>query len=184
MSETIMRPAKDTAFARFFHQAVENKAESKKKGRPIYDNVEFIEITKPNDKHTKLVEPATDAYRTRFAHAYAHFKATQERPDEGTPLRVVPIFTPADIATLAAMEITTLEKFAGLQTDDVPPEFRDLHREALRYLDAANDKGTLARKCAKLEEDLGIFRKENEDLKAELKQANAELKALKTGKAA
>jgi len=180
MQDTMSRAGADTAMGSFYHKAVENKANSEKAGRPVYDDVVYCRITKPEDKHFRHDAPATKEDEVRFALALAHFKATVEKPSEGTPLNLIPIFTAGQIASLAAAGMTTLEKFAGLEAENVPPDFKELHRKATIYLDAANDKGSLARKCARLEEQNGVLETDNANLRSELAKANEELKGFKS----
>lgn len=169
-------------FARFEWRAVEDKPASREAGRAIYKNVEYCRVIQPQNKNFEFFGPATDQLKKQFAVAYQHFVNQGEKPSNGTPLETVPIFKPADIEGLKACNIKTLEAFAGINPYEVErdyPDFRDLHKQALAYLEAAESKGALAGKYAKALEQLEETNRDLMSVRGALAAAKDELEAMK-----
>lgn len=177
MSEQTKAP-----FAKFFWQAEKDAAASADEGRPIFKKVEYVKITHPGRRDYELVTEATDEHKTRFARAYEAFKEAEEEPEDGTPLKMVPIFTVDVIEHLKLAGIKTLEKFVSLTDQEIqafPSSVSDLKKPAMAYLEAANDKGALAQKFAKSEEIRQALEDEIQTLKESLKKADGEIQTLK-----
>lgn len=109
---------------RFYHDSVENKFKSHAEGRPVFDDVEMVEIAFPADRNKTFIVPAhatffqdgTQAitYAQRFAEHYARFKANEGPVVTGTPLSEAPFLSMADKASLKALQVYTIEQLAGL----------------------------------------------------------------------
>lgn len=133
-----------------------NEIESKKQGRPVYDDQEVCEIRFSGNKQTIGVFPAheqcewaVDAVtqeRTRITYAqkyndqYLKFKAGEAQAAHGTPLEELPFLTQGKRLELKALNIYTAEALAAL--DGNPLKMlgmggRDLKSQAQLYLDAA-----------------------------------------------
>lgn len=111
-------------WVRFFNDARENARRSKAEGRPVYDDVEMVEIRYPRDNKRVLVAPAHDksfvrgvgkvSYAERFPEHYAAFKRGQEFIGKGTPLRDAPFLTEARRRELERAGIMTVDALAEM----------------------------------------------------------------------
>lgn len=153
---------KDTAIPKFFIKPVQNMAASKEHGRPIFDDVEWVEIRLPGDKLTVFVDtvwrndPETGEqvpnggvpgfmpppYVERWPDIYAKFKAGLVQAQSGTPLEEWPIMSASKVAELKALNIYTVENLADL-TDGYLGRLgmggRALRDQARAYIAEAKD---------------------------------------------
>ncbi len=124
-----------------FHlRAMENPSKSRVAGRPIYDELEYVEIAFIADKSTVVVERVNDKHRERWPAAYAAFKAGRDQATSGTPLEQWPPLGMGRVAELKALKIHTVEELAGL-TDAGMMRLgmgaRELVQQAKAYIDKA-----------------------------------------------
>lgn len=151
---------------------IPNEAKSLKEGRPIFDEMEVVEIRFPGDRNRISVFPA-DApsaseadsgltYAQRFAKQYEQFKSSKTQTMSGTPLSEVPFLTEAKRAELKAQNVYTAEQLASL--DGTPLKQlgmggRELKNQATAYLQSAKEAAEPTAMAAEIE-----------DLKARLAQ--------------
>ena len=107
----------DRLAVRFFMRAVPNEAKSLELGRPVYEEVEYVEIIVPGDKDNTICRrvrtaPIPDA--RRFPRQYAAFKSNQDQAVVGTPLTVWPGVTRAQVEELKFFKITSVEQLAEM----------------------------------------------------------------------
>jgi hypothetical protein len=141
--------------ALFKHHAIKNEAKSAKEGRPIYDDMEVVEIRFPGSRNVSAF-PATSishwredpvtgeqtpvTYAERFAHQYRQFKMQTAQTKSGTPLAHAPFLTEARRAELRALNIYTVEALAhvdGQELKNLGTSGRDLKNKAVEYLEEA-----------------------------------------------
>lgn len=160
----------------------ENKAKSKEAGRPIFDDMEVVEVRFAGDRNKVSVFPAhvicstvmdedgdyrPMTYAERWKEQYARFKAKQQQVMEGTPVDELPFLTQAKRSELKALNIYTAETLAAL--DGTPLKTlgqggRELKNQAQAYLDNASGTANVTRMASEIED---------------LKQLVAELRAEK-----
>lgn len=109
---------------KFYHDARENKFKSFHEGRPVFDDVEMLEINFPADRAKSLQVPAHAewkrfgttrvTYAERFKEHYARFKLNEGPVVEGTPLSEAPFLSMAQKASLKALQVYTIEQLASL----------------------------------------------------------------------
>lgn len=133
-----------------------NEAQSKLKGRPIYDDQEVCEIRFSGNKQTVGVFPAHEPCewgedpvtqeRTRITYAqkyneqYKKFKAGEAQAAHGTPLEELTFLTQGKRLELKALNIYTAESLAALDGNNLRmlgPNGRELKNQAQFYLDSA-----------------------------------------------
>jgi hypothetical protein len=167
----------DLIVPRFFIHTVQDQKRSKEEGRPIFKDIECVEIRMAANKQTVAVFPAHEfwawgevdgirqkiTYAMRFADQYKRFKASEAQVMTGTPLEELPFLTQAKRSELKALSIYTAEALASL--DGTPLKQlgmggRGLKEQAQAYLDRATDSAAVTRLAA-----------ENEALRAALKDA-------------
>lgn len=146
----------DVLLVLFKHHANPNEAKSLEAGRPIFDDVEVIEIRSPGNKQTVSVHPAnffshwaTDpntggqikvSYAERFARQYQQFKAQAAQTKAGTPLEYAKFITEARRAELRALNIYTVEALAALdgqELKNIGQGGRELKNQAMEYIEEA-----------------------------------------------
>lgn len=130
---------------RFFMRPVIDQEASDKAQRPIYKDIEFVEMMIPGDKHNIVVEPVDHVNKQRFASRYAQFKQGQAEQVIGTPLSAANLCTPAQIKELEFFNIRTVEQLAGLNDGNTQNMMglTGLKQAAQKYLDKANSVATL-----------------------------------------
>jgi hypothetical protein len=153
-----------------------NPRKTKEQGRPIYDDMEIVEIRTAGDRNSVKVFPAHEVshleeledggsgdpvtYAMRFQAQYDRFKAGHTQAQSGTPLEEAPFLTQSKRLELKAVHVHTVEALALL--DGGPLKAlgiggRELKNQAQAYLD--NAKGSA---------DVTRMAQENEALKRQL----------------
>jgi hypothetical protein len=130
---------KDGAYPRFYMETRPNPAKSEKEGRPIFDDVEMVEIMVPGDRLNIVHRLVRDDERKRWPGAYRAFKADQDAPLNGTPLDQLPGMTKGRVEELKYFHVRTIEQLAGMPDDllmkAAPMDGRALRDKALRWVD-------------------------------------------------
>lgn len=124
---------------RFNMEPVYNPAKSAAAGRPIFDDVEYVEIRVPGDQTNRVHRPAREQDKTDHAGAYAAFKAGHDAPTEGMPLREWPGCTRGEVEMLSHFRIRTVEELASIHdgnAQQVGPILA-LRQRARDYVEAA-----------------------------------------------
>lgn len=135
----LTQDAKDTARARFHMQARKDEKASSAAGRPIFTDVEYVEIHVPGDKLNIIHRPARPKDKKRFAGAYRAFKAGQEQGVAGTPLAEWPQVTRSQVEELKYHGVHTVEQLAAVTDGNVQNigPILALRAKAQAYLEAA-----------------------------------------------
>ena len=167
--------------ALFKMMARKNETESIVQNRPVFDDLEVVELRYPGSKNVG-VYPATGfshwitapdgsqqalTYAERFRRQYQQFKAEAVQTKSGTPLDYGRFLTEARRAELRAQNIYTIEALAaidGLELKNLGMHGRDLKNKAMEYLEEArtgapntqmlSELEALRAKNALLEEDI------------------------------
>ena len=161
---------KDLVIPRFYNHTIENKAKSKEAGRPIFDDMEVVEVRFAGDRNKVSVFPATSicgqnqdedgdyrpiTYAERWPEQYKRFKAKQTQIMEGTPVDELPFLTQGKRAELKALSIYTAETLAALDGQplkNLGQGGRDLKNQAQAYLDRAAGTADVTGMAAKIAE--------------------------------
>lgn len=159
-------------------------------GVPIYKDVDYVTVRQPGGTDSVIFEVEkwlnvhlpnevqngrlNPAFPPIYRKQYEAYKAGQEIPVEGTPLRLWSGATKAQIATLTAMNILTVEDLATLPDDSVRRIGMGgvtLKQRANAWLATAKDNGkanemvALQQKNALLEANLATLAAQIEELK-------------------
>ncbi len=151
----------------------EDETASKAAGRPIFRELEVVEIRFAGDKQTVAVFPAHDpdpdatreagspvTYAMRYNKQYLAFKNQTTQSLSGTPLEELTFLTQSRRMELKALNIHTAEALAALDgaaLKRVGPGGRDLKNQAQAYIDKAAgsaDVTAMAARIAELERRL------------------------------
>lgn len=116
----------DKLYKRFYKDVLPDAEASKDAGRPKFRDVEMVQIIIPGDKKNIVIREAREDDKVRFAKEYAAFKAGEDEPIDGFPLKEWGQITKSMLEELKYMGFRTVEhvanasdaacsKFAGLQ---------------------------------------------------------------------
>lgn len=155
----------------FENIAVHNEAQSREKGRPVFDDMEVCRIRMGGDRLQSPVFPAWAeapggmenddgfivpcTYAEKYADQYKRFKEGKQQTQDGTPVEYLPFLTPAKVKELKALHIYTAESLASL--DGQPLKSlgqggRDWKNQAQAYLDSAHGSATATKLALENEE--------------------------------
>lgn len=150
---------------RFYADAAPNAHATAKEGRPIFDDVEMVEIIVPADRSRSLLVPAhaewkrfgnrAVTYAERFADHYKRFKANEHPVIAGTPLSELVFLSQAQRASLRALDIYTAEQLASLQGQqlkNIGVGGMVLQQKAEAYLKQAREGTGLVAMTARMEQ--------------------------------
>jgi len=154
---------------KFFIHTTENKAKSKTAGRPIFDDMECVEVRFAGNRQTVSVFPAHTicgetqdedgdsrpiTYAERWPDQYKRFKAKSQQIAAGTPVDELPFLTQARRSELKALSIYTAEALAALdgqELKNIGQGGRELKNQAQAYLDAAAGTADITGMASKIE---------------------------------
>ena len=152
--------------AKFYVDSVHDKKASAEQGRPIYKDVEFVELQVIGDRTSLVQRPAEDKDRKRFPQEYALFKQGDAEQLTGTPLKQWPVLSKSQALELEYFNIRTVEQLAALSDGNaalVGPILK-LRGQAKDYLDQARGLAP----ATKLREELAAKDKRIASLEARL----------------
>jgi len=136
----LQKQADEQLLVKFEIKPKKDAEASRKEGRPIYRDVEYINIRAPGSSDN-VVRPATGRDRQRFARHYEAFKNRVGNEDhiEGTLLSEWPVCNRSQVEELAFFGIKTVEQLAN--TSDANGQalmgFNGLKRKANEWLHTA-----------------------------------------------
>jgi hypothetical protein len=182
-----MVPNDKGVVAVFRNDVVKNPKKSAEAGRPIFDDIEYVELRHPGSKDTGVYpamegshwdnDPVTGEYRRitfaeRFKTQYQQFKAHDRQTKSGTPLDYLPFLTEAKRAELRALNIYTAEALAiidGNELKNLGPGGRDVKNQTIAFLESSSDMA----KVTKMEAELEALKARNQVLEDDLKSQPA-----------
>lgn len=125
---------------RFYLHYKPNRAESEKEGRPIFEDVEFIEVINFAGEKTPRAIEERDI--RAYPDHYAAFKATLSAPVSGTHLAEWCLMTPGKLKELEHFGCRTVEQVAALSDEiqDKFPKLKEWVRRATNWLTASKVK--------------------------------------------
>jgi hypothetical protein len=185
-----MYPQRDpdaNAVAVFKYLPLPNPLKTAAEGRPVFDDVEVVEIRFPGSRNYQpypahaqshvAEDPITGSYRPvtyaeRFRRQYEQFKAHAAQTKTGTPLAYVPFLTDARRAELQAQNIYTIEALAaieGFELKNLGYQGRELKNKAIEFIADRKSAAPSIAMQAELEAqraELEVLRADNAALKA------------------
>ena len=165
---------RDTAKPRFFLEPVHMAFKSNEAGRPIYEDVEFVQIITPGIAKSQPIEQVNEEHKKRWPREYAVFKDGLTEPLDGTPIEQWAGMTPSMCLMLKAMHIRTVEEFANISDavlQDIPMGGRQLRDKAKAYVEAIDTDAPLQAAIARAEAAeaaVASLQRQFDDLKANL----------------
>lgn len=168
---------KDRVLPRFFVEAVQNNFRSKEESRPIYDDIEMVELIIAGDKNNRPVEVVTDEHRARYKTYYDRFKQGLEFAAEGTPVEHWSLLSKGQALELKAMKLFTVEQVADVSDQALPSlglGGRTIRDNARAWLSDAKDSAVIGKIIAERDRALAS----EEELKGQLKGMGDRLEEL------
>lgn len=168
----------------FSMDAEQDQAASLSAGRPIFRNVEKIEIHFPGNPLTVINRKVKEEDRQRWPVHYKAFKEQGKQIIEGTPLSAWPALNAAQIKEFNFLDIMTVEQLANLNDlaiQRVGMGARMWKDRAKAFLEAANDFASvdkLAAKNVQLEETVTAQQRQLAELGALTQQLQSQMQAL------
>lgn len=168
------------AYVRFETRAIEDKAASVAAGRYIARDVDYVLITPPYSKDVMIFKVTQwfdnmtrdvqnnrlpEEWAANYRKQYELWKAGQEIPLDGTPIKGWGLASPAQQETLIRMNVRTVEDLARMNDEGIRRFGMggvEMKNKAVAWL-AQSDQGKSAAKMAELET-------ENSRLKTDLKE--------------
>ena len=184
--QTQARDPDNNLVATFRMLAQKNEAKSAEAGRPIFDDVEVVEVRVPGSRNWQpfpataishwSVDPVTGeqvkvTYAERFAHQYRQFKAQQQQTKSGTPLDHAPFLTEGKRAELRAQNIYTVEQLAaidGQELKNLGPGGREQKNRATEFISESKSGAPSTQLVAELEAmraRMAVLEEDNKALK-------------------
>lgn len=158
----------------FYTKAVEDPVATKEAGRPIYNDMEFVEYRFAGNRYLNLHFPAHEMHERvngedithamRWPDQYAQFKRDGVNEISGTPLEELTFLTNAERSELKALKIYTAEALSQIDG----PTIKSLGGKGYRYKEQAEayiNQGAGAAGVAKLVGEMEAMRAEIERLK-------------------
>ncbi len=144
---------------KFFLKTVQDKTQTAKEGRPMFKEVEYIDIKIPGSRGGGACRPVRQKDLDRFPEHYSMFKNRIEAPVSGTPLAEWLLMSRSQAEELAFHNVKTVEQLAEMSDTHVG-KFMGLNTmkaKAKEWLKAAKDAAPAAElQAAIAEKDVQI----------------------------
>lgn len=165
-----MASEEDRLVVKFRADKIKNEGKTKQAGRPMFDDIELVEIRTAGDRNTVKVFPAhsmhrwtmnedgeqeEQTYAQRWNEQYRRFKENRQQVQDGTPLSELPFLTEAKRAELRALSIHTAETLAALDGQNLKtlgPGGRELKNQAQAYIDQASGSANVTQMASQIAE--------------------------------
>jgi hypothetical protein len=162
---------------RFYIGTRQNPAKTEKEGRPIFDEIEMIEIRNPGSRdnfHAKVDQ----RWINEYPQEYKYWKDTQRTLIEGTPIEQYPKFGRGRIMELKALGILSCEQFMALTDSQIQKSgmgVRNEIKEMTAWMQAAKDSAIVTKQAAEIQ------RRDDEiaDLKRQIGELATMMKSMK-----
>lgn len=178
------QPGDEKLYVRFYQHPRQDSVASRRAGRPIFKDTDYIEIMQPGNKESVIQRPVTKRDIDRFQIQYQRYKANEDQKAIGTPLEQAPFVTRSQVEELKYMNIFTVEQLAALT--DVHAQggrgFQTLKQKAQVWLDAAKetaDNTALVEEVTDLKNQLKVALENNAVLTQRIDSMEATLESQK-----
>lgn len=150
---------------RFYKQPVKNEAKSKEAGRPVFDEVVFVEKKNPGERDTVIyqVRKMQPPVEVQFPEAWAAYQRDESTGGlTGTHLRSWPLLDVGEIETLIHSGVKTVEQLAEITDANISqfPGGMEMRAKAINYIRAAKESApvqALAAEVAEKEERIAYL---------------------------
>ncbi len=134
---------------------------TEREGRPMFKDRETVLLRVAGDAYNVVSKPVDEEIKRRFPEAYRRWSANREDGESvsGTPLRMWPMISTAEIASLHALNIFNVEGLANVADVHLAksPTLRELRAKAESWLAEAKTGAEAMRLRAELEKRDGAL---------------------------
>jgi hypothetical protein len=133
---------------RFYKGSRKDEQASKQEGRPIFRDVDYIQIMVPGDRTNSIDRPVREKDKERFAVQYADYsRRGQNEESVGTPLEQWPLLSKAQVEELRHFHVRTVEQLAAMPDNRVQQfaGMQQLKTRAKLFLEAAAGNAPMLR---------------------------------------
>ncbi len=168
----------ETLLVKFFYKTREDKVETRRQGRPIFKEVEYVDIKIAGDRAGGVCRPARGADKERFPRHYLAFKNRVEAPVTGTPLAEWSLIPRSAIEQLTYANVKTVEQLA-LLSDEYASQIQGgygykakaaKYLEDVKELEEVGNIQELKDQNSKLEGDVSELSDQNSRLKGDVSE--------------
>lgn len=157
---------------KFFMKPKQDNAKTIAEGRPVYKDVEYIDIKIPGDRTGGACRPATARDINRFPQHYSMFKQRTEVPIDGTPLAEWPLITRSLAEELAFHNVKTVEHLSTMADVNVSQfmGLGTLKAKAVKWLEQASEESKvheLQEQLAERDERIDLMQKQIDGILAD-----------------
>lgn len=164
------READKGLLVKFFVKPRQDSGATKREGRPIFRDVEYIDIKVPGNRNTAACRPATEDDKQRFSDHYRAFKdRTENEMDTGTPLIEWPVMSRSMAEELAFFNVKTVEQLCTMA---------DTQASKFMGLFSIRDKARLWLANAEKEKPMWEMDQKIRDQRKEINELQASIKKL------
>jgi hypothetical protein len=157
--------ADKTLMVKFYHFSIKDSVATKAEGRPMFKEVEMIDIRVPGQRDG-VARPASPRDKQRFPEHYAAFKNRTEAPIDGTPLLEWPAVSRSFADQLAFLNVKTVEQLAELNDANMHniPGISMFKQKAKDWLEYTKDESIVGKLRDEIEERDGKITELSENL--------------------
>lgn len=156
----------DTCIPIFHTVALLNGGETKRQGRDVYRDVEFVQIIIPGDNNSLVDRPVKEADKERWPAQYLAYQNKQTAPLEGMPIENWPMLRPHQVAEAKALGIFTIEAMANIG-DDAIRKLGDWGRQAVERAKMWGDQAEAGVLVTKLIEERDQLKRDVQHLQGQ-----------------
>jgi hypothetical protein len=144
---------------RFYKKPVQNNFQTEKMGRPIFEDLVYIQIFTPGDQLNIIDTPMREKHKQRFPNQWQHFQNNEgaDTREMGTPLIAWPLLSAAQAEELKALKFFTVESIANASDAQLQNigmvggmATHKLREMAISYLNRAADGAVAGQQAAEL----------------------------------
>lgn len=147
---------------------------------------EVVMITKSVPPYTQVTYVATDADFAEFPMQFELFQKEQKsrklRPTEnGYPLALWPVVSPAELAILSARDIMTIEQLAKIRVNDtaVPGDIRELAERAKKMVELSSSVGQFEQMVRDRDGQIAVLTEQVTELRNTIKVQDGTINSLR-----
>ena len=185
------------AYIQFHTEARQLIAESKAQGRYVARDVDMVTVRQigATDSVVFKVEQWLEQNRVdvqggrldpghaaKYEESYKRWKAGQEMPVDGTPIKTWPVISPAQVEVLLRSGIRTVEDLSDLNDEGlrkIGMGAVEMKQKAKAWMSASQDKGKLTQEMATLQKTNEQLQNAVTNLTAKIEAMQQEMKAAK-----
>ncbi len=176
-------------YCRFYKKAIPNEFESKKHGRPCFDEVDFVQIKIPGNQLNDVDDFVNESHKQRFPRQWAIYQNANATGSQmiGTPVEQWPMISRSVAEELKASKFPTVESIAhasdqqlqsiGMRAGMNPHTFRERAQNWLKRAESDAQAEKTAQEKAELAEKLDASNRAIEEMRAQMVELMANQRA-------